>query len=230
MARSHWVEAGDKNMVTRKKTTKRKKATRKKVVKKKVTKKKVVKKKVARKKVAKKTAPKKSVAKKTTRKKRTKRDDSLPRKLECTNPNCDHVSYLSKESIEKKIKLAGSLDQLLIEFKCRKCLKEIREKSREIMRKRKEALGPKKPKISPAMQKFMNGELWFQKEKDGSLDKVPLTKNGRAEEATFITQHTCMMPHLAIATECEKCPFVDICQCTNQKGVLYKTIKKKKNR
>lgn len=203
-------------MATRRKPQTKKKTTRKKkAIKKKPTKKKVVKKKVEKK-------------TKTTRKPRTKRTDTLPRSIDCVK--CGHTSYLGAESMEKKIKKAGSVEMLFAEYRCRKCAKEQREKSAAIMKKRKEALGPKKPKISPTMQKYMDGNLWFQKSAEAIVSKKDMTPGDRQEEAKFLTARMCLMPQLVIDLKCAECPFFDVCQCTDQKGNLYKTMKKRKSR
>ena len=196
-------------MVKRKKPKTKRKATSKKTRKTRV------------KKVPVKKAPAKE------RKRRTRRIDNLPRTLTCVK--CSHVSYLGKESIEKKIKKAGSLNQLISEFYCRKCNKEIRETSLKIMKERKAKLGPKKPRVSAAMAKFANGELWFQK-KNHVIDTHKSTPGTKKEDAIFITKKTCLMPRLAIEMLCEKCPHVEYCQCTNKKGTLYKEIKPKKKK
>ena len=176
-----------------------------------------------------KAKPRKQVkpkAKTTKRKARTKRTDSLPRTLTCVK--CGHVSCLGKESIEKKIAKTGSLEQLMSEYYCRKCNKEIREKSYKIMKERKEKLGPKKPKVSPAMTKYLKGELWFQKAGHAIVDHAPMNANSRKEECRFVTQRTCLMPHLAIDRACSNCPYFEVCECTNQKGKLYKELTTKK--
>ena len=85
----------------------------------------------------------------------------LPNKVKCTC--CGDDKAVRAPVLEKRIKKFGSLDKLLAEYVCRDCLREVNERVDKVFKDREGKLPAKKgKKDSIIMQKYLNGELWFQ--------------------------------------------------------------------
>ena len=83
----------------------------------------------------------------------------LPKKVKCTC--CGEFKAVREPVLLKRIEKFGSLEKLNAEYVCRDCTREAKAKVDKVMKVRQPKSNPTKPN-SIIMNKYLNGELWFQ--------------------------------------------------------------------